>query len=386
MEDLTRTQVIMLVLLVSFVTSLVTGIVTVTLVNQAPPPITQTINKVIEKTIETVTLSDHGQNNQTASVVQTIVVNQEDLVVQIIKDTSLAVVSVVASKDLPIVGTETRWISSGTGFFISEDGLIVTNKYIVEDTDGKYSIVTNSGEVMEVEVVALDSTNDAVILKIASSTTEKFEYIPLGDFESIRVGQTVIAIGNTLAESQNTVSVGVISGSRDSQGLIQTDAVINERNSGGPLLDLGGRVVGINTVISNTAENAGLALPINIIKRTIKDVKEFGEIVYPYIGIRYRVVDENIQKEKKLPFDYGLLIKYGVNSETAVTKDGPADKAGLREEDVIFEFNNVKLSSANLFLALLNEKRVGDDVWLKVFREGEEITVKITLEKRPKDL
>ncbi len=302
----------MLVLLVSFVTSLVTGIVTVTLVNQAPPPITQTINKVDEKTIERVVPG----KTQPAAPAATIIITQEDLIVKVVNDVSSAVVSVVASKDIPVIeeyyinpfkedeffqnlpegflpdvqipqyrqkGTEKRQVSSGTGFFVSSEGLILTNKHVVEDTAAEYSIVTNNGETLGAKVLARDPLQDIAILKVEGGD---FNFIPLGDSNNIKVGQTVIAIGNTLGEFRNSVSVGVVSGLNRSltasgsasgpeelQELIQTDAAINRGNSGGPLLDLAGRAIGVNTAMAVSAENVGFALPINIAKKNIADAK-----------------------------------------------------------------------------------------------------------------
>lgn len=269
MEDLTRTQVIMLVLLVSFVTSLVTGIVTVTLVNQAPPPVTQTINKVIEKTIETITLSDSG--NQIAAIVQPAVITREDLIVRTIRDASSAVVSVVMSKDLPVGETEVSDISSITGFLVSEDGLIVTSKHFIK-SGVEYSIVTSNGSEESVDVFELDSESDVAILKVASSSTEKFNFAPVGDSDEIKIGQTVIALGNILGGVQNSVSIGIISGQEEVRNFIQTDVKINDGNYGGPLLDLNGKVVGINII--TTVKGGGSILPINSIKEVLNNIQE----------------------------------------------------------------------------------------------------------------
>lgn len=384
MENLTRTQIILLVLLVSFVTSLATGIVTVTLVNQAPQPITNTIGKVIEKTIERVIPGE----SQPASVQPPVVISPEETIVKIVQNVSPAVVSVVASKDIPV--------SSGSGFFVSKDGLIVTNKHVVEDIEAEYTIIMNDGRKLNVTVLARDPFQDIAILKAEG---EKFNFISLGDSDTLRIGQSVIAIGNALGEFQNTVSTGIISGlhrnvtasgglsgTEELQELIQTDAAINKGNSGGPLLNLSGNVIGINTAMAQGAENVGFALPINIAKRDIEDAKQYGQIKYPYLGIRYQAVTSAIKDQKKLSFDYGLFLVKGSNGEPAVAKDSPAEKAGLKEGDIILEYNGTKLLKASTLAFLLSKSRIGDKITLKLWRDVKEMSVSVTLEERPSNL
>lgn len=406
MDHLTKTQVVLLVLLVSFVTSMATGIVAVTLMDQAPPPVTQTINKVIERVIFS---PDEPKKQKTPEVV---VVKPEEIRINIIKEVSSAVVSVIATKDIPVVeqyyinpfddesfknfrglfpdiqipqyrqkGTEKKQVSGGTGFFVSKDGLILTNKHVVEDAEAQYSVLMNDGKTLEVKVLARDPLQDIAILKAEG---ENFNSIPLGNSDLINIGQEVIAIGNVLGEFQNTVSVGVVSGLNRTivaqgslsgpeslQGLIQTDAAINPGNSGGPLLDLSGRAVGINTARAQ-AENVGFALAINLVKKGIDDVKEFGKIKYPYLGIRYQATEE------------GLLVVKGENGEPAVDPDGPAAKAGVKEGDIITSLDKVEFNQQNsLTAALLNARRVGETVKLKILRDGKKIEISLTLGERP---
>ena len=400
MDNLTKNQLIMLVLLVSFVTSLVTGIVTVSLVNQAPAPFTQTINRVIEKMLPI-------ENNQQQAAPLPAPLNREESIIKVVKDVSSSVVSVVATKDLPVIeeyfinpfpdlfpdiqipqyrqkGTEKKQVSSGTGFFISKDGLLLTNKHVVEDTKAEYSIVMNDGRKLEAKVLARDPFQDIAILKVDG---KDFVSIPLGDSNSINIGQTAIAIGNSLGEFRNTVSDGIISGlhrsvtaqgslsgPEDLEELIQTTAAINPGNSGGPLLDLSGKVIGINVARAQGAENIGFALTINIAKRDINDAQEFGKIKYPYLGIRYKVVDNGLQ-----------LVK-GPNQEPAVESTGPAGKAGLKENDVILEFGGIKIDQQNTLSHLLGQHRVGDKIDLKILRDGKEMTVTVVLEERPENI
>jgi serine protease Do len=429
MENLTKTQFIFLVILVSFVTALFTGIVTVTLMSQAPPPITQTINRVIEKVAPG--LANMAETTQTAF---NAVANQEDLVVNAVQKVSSAVVSVIATKDLPVFeqyyvnpfsqdeffkqfippellpnlqipqyrqkGTEERQVSSGTGFFVSSDGLIATNKHVVEDKEAKYSIIVNDGRKLNAEVLARDPLQDIAILKVNDVPANGYNSVPLGDSNGLKVGQTVIAIGNALGEFQNTVSLGVISGLHRNivaggllgggeevlSELIQTDAAINSGNSGGPLLNLRGEAIGINTAMAQGAENIGFSLPINLVKKDIADVKAYGKIQYAYLGVRYTVIDVSVKEEKKLSVDYGVLISKGSSGEAAIMSGSPAEKMGLEEGDIILEFNGTKITESNALSSLINSCRPGDKITLKILREGKESIVQGTLEARPENL
>jgi len=288
MESLTKTQIVLLVLLVSFVTSLATGIVTVTLVNQAPQPITHTISKVVEKLVP----------KEVPVKEKTVIFSNEENLVKVIKEASLAVVSVMAAeaKDLTATTTPTlsrssdqsvgagkKPMSAESGFFISKDGTILTNRHIVEDAALEYVAMTSDGKTYPASVISRSSSQDVAVLKVEGNN---FNFIPLGDSKNINVGQTAIALGSDSGEFQNTVSVGVVSGlnkvaaalnsvsgPEDLIALIQIDAAANPGNSGGPLVDLNGRAIGINTV-GAPRENIGFALPINLIKKDIADASK----------------------------------------------------------------------------------------------------------------
>ncbi len=336
---------------------------------------------------------------------------------------SPAVVSVVISADVPIleqyyeefnpfgglfgqgfgfsvpqsrqVGTEKREIGGGTGFFVSADGYIVTNRHVVDATDVEYSIVTNDGDSYDVEVVAKDPALDIAILKV--DVDEEFSFLSFGNSEEIRLGSTVIAIGNALAEFPNSVSVGVVSGlSRDItarddsgavealEGVIQTDAAINRGNSGGPLLNTNGEVIGVNVAVAGNGENIGFALPSDSVSLVYQSVKEHGEILRPFLGIRYLQIDEVVAKENNLAVDYGVIILRGESrSELAVLPGSAADKAGLRENDIILEINGQKLDGQKTLTSLIRDYQVGETVTLKVLKAGEEEEIKVTLEKAP---
>jgi len=275
MESLTKTQIVLLVLLVSFVTSLATGIVTVTLVNQAPQPITHTINKVVEKLVP----------KEVPVKEKMVIFSNEENLVKIIKDASLAVVSVAAVKKEDLTATTTgkevekKLISTGSGFFVSKEGIILTNKHIVGDETLEYVVMTSDGNTYPAAVISRSPSQDVAVLKVEGNN---FNFILLGDSKNINIGQTTVAIGSDLGEFQNTVVSGLnkvaaalnsVSGQEDLVALIQIDAATNPGNSGGPLVDLNGRAIGINTV-GAPRENVGFALPINLAKKDIADASK----------------------------------------------------------------------------------------------------------------
>ena len=276
MESLTKTQIVLLVLLVSFVTSLATGIVTVTLVNQAPQPITHIISKVVEKMVPKEVLVKE----------KTVIFSSEENLVKVIKEASLAVVGVMVGTTKDLTATTTneeirkKLTPSGSGFFVSKDGIVLTNKHIVGDETLEYVVITSDGKTYPAAVISRSSSQDVAVLKVEGNN---FNFIPLGNSKNINVGQTAIALGSDSGEFQNTVSVGVVSGLNktaaalnsfsgleDLVALIQIDAAANPGNSGGPLVDLSGRAIGINTV-GAPRENIGFALPINLAQKDIAD-------------------------------------------------------------------------------------------------------------------
>jgi serine protease Do len=426
MNDLNKHQLVLLVLLVSFITALVTGIVTATLVSQAPAQLTNTIQRVIEKVVEKTTdvtpaplKKDETKELEYSAFARDILI--EDIVVR----ASPAVVSVIATKDVTIVeqyyanpfsgddffnqffqefqvpqlrqqGTEKRQISSGTGFFVSQDGLLITNKHVVDDIDADYSILTNDQKKFSAKVIARDPLNDVAILKVIEPLTGvQFSFIVLGDSENVKIGQTAIAIGNSLGEFQNTVSVGVISGLRrtivasgarsgpeELSEIIQTDAAINPGNSGGPLLNLKGDAIGLSVAMAQSAENIGFAIPINQVRRSYDEAREKGKITYPYLGVRHTLVTSELQSKQKLLVNYGAMVVAGKNGEEPVLPNSPASKAGILENDIILEIEGVKISQENTLAKLIQHRSIGDRVKLKILRNGGELALEAVLEER----
>lgn len=284
-------------------------------------------------------------------------------------------------------------IGAGTGFIITSDGMIVTNKHVVADSAADYTVLTNDGKEHPAKVLARDPINDIAVIKIDGTN---YSTLSFGDSNSLKIGQTAIAIGNSLGEFSNTVSKGIISGLKrnltaggglgDSEKLtniIQTDAAINPGNSGGPLLDISGKVIGINVAIAQGAQNVGFALPASQVQKITDQVKTTGKISTPYLGVRYIPVDDALQKQIKLPFNYGVMILRGQTmTDFAVIPGSPADKAGLVENDVILEVNGQKVDANNSLVDLLSKFNVGDEVTLKVWHKGDTKNVTVKLEER----
>src|SRR6056297_3363014 len=344
---------------------------------------------------------------------------EESAVIKAVEKNSPAVVSIIIKKDLPAIesndffsdpffreffgirppkdsssgGTKKREVGGGTGFIVSPDGYIVTNKHVVSDTEAEYTVLTNDQKRYTAKILARDSIMDVAILKIKGNN---FSYAELGTSSDLKVGQTVIAIGNALGEFRNTVSTGVISGLSRSivagnslgrpeklSGVIQTDASINQGNSGGPLQDISGRVIGINTARASGAENIGFALPIDEIKDIVEDVKQEGRIIRPWLGVRYILLNKEVAEANNLEVDYGALILRGERrTDLAVIPGSPADKAGLKENDIILEVEGEKINSNNTLVEVINRYDPGEKLGLKILRQGEEKKVEVELGER----
>lgn len=351
-------------------------------------------------------------------------IDYEKAVVAAVKKASPAVVSITISKNVPIIEncpmspfsdlppefrqffgdfpqfsapcdsgkTQLKEVGGGSGFIISSDGMILTNKHVVVDQSAAYTVFTNDGKKYDAEILARDPAQDLAIIKISANNLPTVE---LGNSDSLELGQTAIAIGNALGEFRNTVSVGVISGlsrtvtasgigfgQETIEGVIQTDAAINPGNSGGPLLNLRGQVVGINTVVASGAQNIGFAIPINRAKRDINSVKNSGQIETPFLGVRYLIITLDVAEKQKLPVDYGALVR-GSNDGPAIMLDSPAAKAGIQAEDIILDINGIKIDKGHSLSGEITKYNVGDAVTLKINRGGKNIVVSVILSKRP---
>jgi serine protease Do len=376
------------------------------------------------------------QENGDVSVIQPVklqVVNEDSQIIEAIEKVSPSVVSIVVTKDLQIIKAnpyfvddpffffdpfsedpfealrniegaeiqiEKQKVGGGTGFIFTEDGLIITNKHVVEDDKAQYTVILNNGDEYPAEVVDKDTFNDiAVVRLLPNEDDEKPENLPvvtLGDSKKLKVGQRVIAIGNALTEFENTVTVGVVSAKERTiiasdmfgrgenlTGLIQTDAAINPGNSGGPLINLAGEVIGVNTAIASGANSLGFAIPVNDVATIIESVKEVGRIVRPVLGVRYIQLDEKIAEEYAIEgvTEGALLIGNVLNKEFAVVPDQPADKAGLKENDVITEIEGKKVTKENTLRDIVSQYRIGNTLSIRFYRDGEQRETSLLLEE-----
>ena len=316
----------------------------------------------------------------------------EGSIADIAEKVSESVVSIVTSvTTTSYFGQSYTGSAAGTGIIVTEDGYILTNKHVVEGAS-KISVVLDDGTTYEnVKVVATDPLNDVAFLKIEGASGLKA--VTLGDSKTVSVGQQVITIGNALGLYQNTVASGIVSGTgrsltaTDSTGsmsekltdMIQTDAAINSGNSGGPLVNAAGEVIGINTATSSSAENVGFAIPIASVKGMLAQLKESGKASRAYFGVYSSQITSDMAKQYNLPVTTGAYL-YSSGTYSAIVKGSPAEKAGLKDKDIITAVNGVKIGSAGSLSTLIGEYKPGDTVQLTVIRDGKEIAVNVTLE------
>lgn len=316
---------------------------------------------------------------------------EERATIGVVGAVSPSVVSIIIEETL--TNGERYEVGGGSGFFVSSDGLILTNKHVV-DTDGaRYVVVTSDGVEHDAEVLDKDLFLDLAVIKINS---HDYPPVILGDSDSLQIGQTVIAIGNALAEFDNSVTKGIVSGidrtitagswwTGDQEVIeqaIQTDAAINQGNSGGPLINLNREVIGINTAISSSGQSLGFAIPINVAKTVIDDVIEHGRIIRPWLGVVYTMIDKNTKEEFGLTESQGALILPEDATQRDTVVDGsPAEKAGLLPGDVIISVDGVMLSFQHSLGIIINQYDPGDTVSLLIHRDGMEQTILVTLEE-----
>lgn len=282
----------------------------------------------------------------------------------------------------------------GSGFIISADGLIVTNKHVVSDTTAGYRVITSDNREFTVQKIYRDPTNDLAILKIdpaaPASGSGKVVLTPveMGDSSKLKVGQFVIAVGTALGEFRHTVTHGVVSGLgrgitagspfegsvEQLDNVIQTDAAINPGNSGGPLVDLNGQVIGVNTAVSSQGQNIGFALPINIVKTEIDNFNNSGQFSRPYLGVRYRLLNMDLALQYDVPT--GAYVQ-------EVIAGSPADTAGIQNGDIITKVDGKKITGTEdtALTAIISAHKVGDKIQVEYWRNTATKTVTVTLEE-----
>jgi serine protease Do len=275
----------------------------------------------------------------------------------------------------------------GSGFILSADGLIVTNKHVVSDTQGKYQVITADDKKYDVSQIYRDPLNDIALIKInpAQNSGENLLPVTLGDSSNLQVGQFAIAIGTALGEFRNTVTTGVISGlgrgiqaGDDYAGyveqldnVIQTSAPINPGNSGGPLVNSSAQVIGINTAIAQRGQNIGFALPINVVKASVQNFNATGQFNRPFLGVSHKFIPSNLAILNDVPT--GAYVQ-------SVVADSAAAKAGVQVGDIIVKIDGTRLDDANnSLIALIGKKKVGDTITLSIWRNGKTLDLQATL-------
>ena len=336
----------------------------------------------------------------------------EDEIVRAVEQILPSVVSITISKNanlisrqLPLDGIMSEGLAKdadgniklggGSGFLISNDGLVLTNKHVIMDPEAQYAIFDQDGGRSDVTILARDPIHDVAILKMNKSPNMRAA--PLGNSGGLRLGQTVIAIGNALGEFQSSVSTGVVSGlsrlitaisdisghQERLRGLIQTDAAINPGNSGGPLVNLRGEVIGINAAVVFGAQNIGFAIPIEKARRDIDDIKHYGRIRRPFIGIRYLLINPAIQKQFNLPVDYGaFVVREQLPGDHAIIPGSPADRAGIHEGDIVLAAAGKTISEKVSLEDILENAGPGDKISLSILRGKEKETLELELKER----
>ena len=338
-------------------------------------------------------------------------------VVEIAKKVCPAVITVIVSKDLPRAenfysfpfagkeyvmpklgkgeksGIKKTQIGGGSGFIVSEDGYVLTSNHVVSDTTADYTVILDPKHKYHAKVLSRNPINDTAVLKIDDG---KLPYLEMADSDKIDLGESVIAVGNALGEFTDTLSTGIVSGlsrfitafggvdhqMQNLRGLIQTDAAINPGNSGGPLINMDCKVIGINTAMIAGAQNIGFAIPINYAKKDLDEVKKFGKIIMPFLGIKYVLISKEMAEANKLPVADGALVVREALGESPVIKGSSADRAGIKEWDIILECNNEKITIKNPLAEILQKCKIGCQTTFQILRDGKKLELSVKLEEK----
>lgn len=321
-----------------------------------------------------------------------IVTQEEEDIAGVASKVGPSVVSVLTRGEARSVFGTSALEGAGTGIVVSKDGYILTNKHVVQGSQAVRVVTSNGTTYKNVKVVGVDPLNDIAFLKIDGASNLK--PAELGDSTSVRIGQKVVAIGNALGQYANTVTSGIISGTGRSvtatadgtdQGpvetlsdLIQIDAPINSGNSGGPLVNIAGQVIGVNTALASDANSIGFSIPISAVKGMLKGLIANGKVERAYVGVNYVAITPDMAEEYGLSVKKGAYVVSGSNSP-AIVAGSPAAQAGIKEKDIIIRVGDVEVGDKGNVATLVAEFAPGDTVELTILRDGKSITVRVTL-------
>lgn len=350
---------------------------------------------------------NQSENSTNVVTKQTVSSDQAKIIRGIAKNVGQSVVSINATSQSTsnfsyfYPPSSTSQEVAGTGIIISADGLILTNRHVVSTGTSNISVTLSDGTVYSnVQLVGRTADNDSLdiaFIKIPDLKGKTLSPATIGDSSQMQVGDPVVAIGNALGQFQNTITSGIISGfgrsvqaggngsaSENLDDLFQTDAAINEGNSGGPLVNLSGQVIGINTAIASGSQNIGFAIPINDVTGLIKSVEQTGKLQRPYLGIVYIPLTNDIATQYNLSTNRGGYIPHSTDlGQPSIVPGGPADKAGVKEGDVITAINGKNIDQNTSVTSIVDQHQVGDTVTLTINRAGKTISVAVVLGAAP---
>ena len=347
------------------------------------------------------------KKNISDQTVKREVLQEENVITRVVEEVTPSVVTVGVKKTQKLIDPQSfffdpfGWLGQtqpqikenkieqdiGSGFIIeTKEGLVITNKHVVADATAEYKVITADNSEMPAEKIYRDPVSDLAIIKVTPPAGKTLKAVKLGDSDNLKVGQTAIAIGTALGEFRSTVTTGVVSGlgrgieagspleggSERLDNVIQTSAAINPGNSGGPLLNSSGEVIGVNVAVSQWAQNIGFALPINMIKEALNNFNQTGKFSRPFVGVKYQMLDQKTALLNSVP--QGAYVVEVVNGSAA-------DKAGIKTGDIITEIDGNKLTDTKSLGDLIAKKKVNDEITLKVYRDGNTITIKLSLQE-----
>ncbi len=329
-----------------------------------------------------------GSSLVTSPVRNQVILEEENSVIDVVDKASPSVVAIGINRRTidpfnPFAPSQNQNNTIGTGFVVSNDGVIVTNKHVVADLNATYTVLARDDKKYEVRKIFRDPVLDLAIIKIDAKDLKPVE---LGDSSKLKVGQTVVAIGNALGRFTNSVTKGIVSGlgrrvvagdpfsgtAESLDNLIQTDAAINPGNSGGPLFNTGAQVIGVNVATTEGAQNIGFAIPINSVKALVDEFMKNGTVSRPYLGVRYRFITRDVALLNDVP--QGAYVQ-------EVIAGSPADKAGIAAGDIITKIDNQAVNADNKIAEVIQTKKTGDQISVTVWKDGKEKTVNATLQE-----